>query len=468
MSQKYYIVRVGYNRTYRKDTYEHIQLLNGKRFPVHVSKLLTPNAVYEHVVNSNIVQRTGLVTFRFPFLEDGVPNIAHIENGAKVALVNSLIPVFVSSKAREGLAYMQGDIIPNSPIRSNDQEQNIIVHQRIQKPGEIVIRIDSNKFNTIVDAIAEMYHGVVFDVEHTKEKTFISYKFQKHHDMKNDMPYAIRTDQQVKNFLKSLPENVFLHYVYKGPVREGSDASVAKRTILHPRLEKFQDMLILDKDMTQMDWEIVRYCETVTTAYNMNNSVIRHTLKSIFPYDLFKPILPKYLTTPRLSPFKTNFYKIKLRINDKSDPSGHVCDAVAKLATKYGGTLLHVGHLDPVRRARDVTIQLWNAKNLIRAATSLFKLLPHQSGIASIVSLRMVNNVEDAKTGILVFPLKHWDVYQLYDKCRQEHIDYPRESCELYKLASAVNRKNIPQPLWKRLLGIDHVDYSELPPYALP
>lgn len=318
-----YIIEVGYDKVYRRTYEQHLNILRNfePTLPAFqnvwrksLKGLNSFNAFLTDLNRSKTLLATDYVVKRlFGY------NLKHCFIPLMITsqILTSIIPITPATDNKDGILFIPGNVSrflsnaknaknSDTPQKNSDTPQKTpdldgcvrAINKKNKKKNEdkdrirdedVVIKINPAEFDPILHDMALASKGVLLSKDtqkSNKDIQTIMYAFGDEDEA--DDGVKIRTC--IKQFLYSLPVNVFLLTIYK------------KENLLFPRNEITAERMIEDEKLNATDRKIIEYGETHLRIYHKINNNVRYLVDYIKPPKFIDRLLPRYFRPPKFSP----------------------------------------------------------------------------------------------------------------------------------------------------------------------
>lgn len=320
----------------------------------------------------------------------------------------------------------------------------------------VYIDVKPTKVINILDTIARILGGKRLKHLYEKEEHFVLYEFKQKNTpymSQNSIPLVYNIDQRLKTFIYHLPENINIKYVYKLNDIEQNQNS---KYIIFPQPQDIKkndldfQLFYLNSLQTQLDKKdekIINYTRIHKQRYNLiNKSPVINFMKDMIGYNFLKRNIgiPKYLSTPKLSPLKNEFYDFILEIDNVALFNFYKPD-VSTIDVLEKNEILNI-----VKIRFFVTSEFeHNLKNFINNLPKQIKIIKVVSSLQRDDRFNVIEDIQKKKgfkkDNIHKNKDKKSDFIQIYpyNKVFSEQIKYrPSEDKLIYKLVNKREKKH--------------------------
>ena len=237
----------------------------------------------------------------------------------------NIIPLYMSG-LRTGIGYVPRSIVPH-PNRFLPREKvrgwfpkwlnpfpYLVpppIKQTIKNRRRQSIEINTHEFDMILDVIAHVFAGVKAKTFDTKTHRHIVYAFEDYYppfiDSKSDIisQSALKIEYRIKRFLKELPQNVNLEFVYKTTVADSPE----RQYVIFPQDENVVNR-IPTEFMLPRDKKILEYAEQTAKIFHLRHErgPLNALLQSVLNFRTLRKMELELYNPDKLSPVPTAAY----------------------------------------------------------------------------------------------------------------------------------------------------------------
>jgi len=280
-----YILEVGYEKTYHQTYKKHLQLVREFQHSLHFKN------TWRQTISRKIKEVRDFI-LAHSVLAVGYVGLFSYGLGPAVysmlvasGIIRYAIPISPATEFKDGILFIPADGRQFHPRKGDAETPNT---------SEVRIHIPVDKFDSLIDDIADTYGGTRIQ----KELKTIDGVHPIMYGFSADTP---NVETKIKRFLFSLPINVVVRHIYK---LEGKSQNTDEKTLIFPRLQKLKSKTIPETSLSRQDIKIIEYGDINVRIYNKNNKNVVYLLEYVKPLKYIQNLFPEEYRIPEYSPFK--------------------------------------------------------------------------------------------------------------------------------------------------------------------
>ena len=236
----------------------------------------------------------------------------------------NIVPLYMSG-LRTGIGYVPRSIVPH-PNRFLPREKvrgwfpkwlnpfPYLVPPPIKQRKRQSIEINTHEFDMILDVIAHMFAGVkvkTFDDGRLKTHRHLVYAFEDYYPPfinpkgENISRTVLQIDYRIKRFLKELPQNVNIEFVYKTTIADSPE----RQYVIFPQDEQVVNRIPTEVMLTR-DKKILGYAEQTSKIFHLRHErgPLTAFIQTVLNFRTLRKIELDLYNPNKLSPVPTAAY----------------------------------------------------------------------------------------------------------------------------------------------------------------